>query len=196
MDEKRKKFEFIFAVLIFFWIFLSLFLFQTNFFGNLILTAIIVIILLIGLIILAKTFHNQVSEYPWLPRTEEERDEPANHDCELLLPYHETFDRCIQSIQIFRDLKIELSDKNNGIINAIVPDRPFYNPESDLRQSVITITIQRKTKTKTQVSIWCKRAPGSSPPYGMNKKIVEKICTLLQEPTTMIDAEKENVSSY
>jgi hypothetical protein len=196
MEEKRKKYEFLFTILVFSWLFLALFLLETNFYGNFGINVIIVIILFIGLLLLAKTIHNHVSDFPWLSRTPEEGDEPAILDCELVLPYHETFDRCIQSVRMFRDLKIELSDKHNGIINAIVPDRPFYNPEMDLRQSVITVTIHQKTKTETHVTIFCKRAPHSPASYGMNKAIVEKICTFLQDPSAMINAEKENVSSY
>jgi hypothetical protein len=128
-------------------------------------------------------------------------NDPYEREILIDMPYLSVFDRCLDSLSLLRNRRIDPDlrlmgdvdilekDQKNGIIIANTNDHQHVGGHNSClwhlvldgfpSQNTITYSLKRLEHSKTLVRVRSSRTPDNVPRWHFNKKIVDAVCDFL-----------------
>lgn len=82
-----------------------------------------------------RVFHPDIA---FIPLTKDDLDEPEEREIVLKLPFKQAFDRCMESLPLLDNAKIDTVDRKKDVIEVKTPRPSFISWGYDQRQSIVT----------------------------------------------------------
>ncbi|MFA5268472.1 MAG: hypothetical protein WC379_10920 [Methanoregula sp.] len=147
--------------------------------------------------LLGETFFTSLPEDWW--------NDPYEREILIDMPYLSVFDRCLDSLSLLRNRRIDPDrwwmgdvdilekDRKNGIIIANTNDHQHAGgPYSGLwslvlygfpSQNTVTYSLKRLEPSQILVRVRSSRTPDNVPRWHFNKKVVDAVCDFLLDQT-------------